>query len=530
MHCFRLYFRRVQYKWHTSNMTTKIRFIASVCLTIYIIAHVSLLCRKSLTKDTIDPLNQDDIGDENPAVTRKRIKSMMLHAWKNYARLTWGANELRPMSARPYLGGDFGVHRLGATIIESMDTLHIMGFHKELNRSRDWIKHKFTLDRVDDSLSIYEITSRLLAPMLTLYSLTGDDLYKNKAIYIANKILPAFDTPTGIPWRRVVPKEGSTLNKYLDDWALLGEYGALHLEFYYLSEITGSSIYKDRVERIRSVLSNFTKTNGLYPNSVNIKTGQWGRSDFSMHRYYDYLLKSWIQSARADPKTLTLFQDAILAVVQNMVIITPDEVTYVSEVKSGNHTHRMTQMACFSGGLFVQGAIETLMKYWEKYMLIGIGIVDSCYQSFTATPTHFGPEVMGFSEEAQKDIVAHQLGYYNLRPEVAESYLLLYRLTRDDKYRTWGLEIVRALEKYCRTPGGYNGIMNVFDSSSETDDVQRSFFLGATLKYLYLLFSGDHVIPMHQWVFNSRGHFLPIKGMNDLYREFNFKSMKNDTP
>ncbi|EDV44068.2 uncharacterized protein Dana_GF16219 [Drosophila ananassae] len=530
MNYFRLYVRRVQYRWHTSNMATKIRFIASVCLFIFIIIYVFLWWRKDFKKERMNLPNQDDIRDENPAVTRKRIKSMMLHAWHNYARLTWGANELRPISGRPYLGGDFGAHRLGATIIESMDTLHIMGLHKELNRSRDWIDQKFTLDRVDDSLSVYELTSRLLAPMLTLYSLTGDDLYKNKAIYIANKILPAFDTPTGIPWRRVVPKEGSTLNRYLDNWALLSEYGALHLEFFYLSEITGSSIYKDRVEGIRITLSNLTKTNGLYPNSIDIKTRQWGRSDFSMHRYYDYLLKSWIQSARCDAKTLAMFQDAMLAVVQNMVVITPDEVTYVSEVQSGNHTHRMTQMACFSGALFVQGAIETLMKFWEKYMLIGIGIVESCYKSFTATPTHIGPEVIGFSEDAKKDIVSHQLNYYNLRPEVAESYMLLYRLTRDDKYRTWGLELVGALEKYCRAPGGYNGIMNVYDSSTETDDVQRSFFLGATLKYLYLLFSGDYVIPLHQWVFNSRGHFLPIKEINDLYREYNFTTMNNNIP
>lgn len=32
-----------------------------------------------------------------------------------------------------------------------------------------------------------------------MYALTGDTLYKEKAQLVADKLLPAFDTPTGIP-------------------------------------------------------------------------------------------------------------------------------------------------------------------------------------------------------------------------------------------------------------------------------------------------------------------------------------------
>jgi mannosyl-oligosaccharide alpha-1,2-mannosidase len=32
-----------------------------------------------------------------------------------------------------------------------------------------------------------------------MYAFTGDPLYKEKAQYVADKLLPAFQTPTGIP-------------------------------------------------------------------------------------------------------------------------------------------------------------------------------------------------------------------------------------------------------------------------------------------------------------------------------------------
>ena len=44
------------------------------------------------------------------------------------------------------------------------------------------------------------------------------------------------------------------------------------------------------------------------------------------------------------------------------------------------------------------------------------------------------------------------------------------------------------------------------------DDVQQSFFLAETLKYLYLIFSDDDLVPLDKWVFNTEAHLLPIEG------------------
>ena len=72
--------------------------------------------------------------------------------------------------------------------------------------------------------------------------------------------------------------------------------------------------------------------------------------------------------------------------------------------------------------------------------------------------------------------------------------------------------VFQSLEKHCRTPGGYTGIRDVYQSNPPKDDVQQSFFLAETLKYLYLLFSDDDLIPLDKWVLNTEAHPIPVKG------------------
>lgn len=109
--------------------------------------------------------------------------------------------------------------------------------------------------------------------------------------------------------------------------------------------------------------------------------------------------------------------------------------------------------------------------------------------------------------------------YYILRPEVIEGWFYLWRLTKNPKYRQWAWDAVEAIERNCLVPDrtGYSGIKNVNDEKVQHDDVQQSFFLAETLKYLYLIFSDDQLIPLDQWVMNSEGHPLPIKNHNPAY-------------
>ena len=46
-------------------------------------------------------------------------------------------------------------------------------------------------------ISVFETNIRYVGGLLTLYSFTGDEIFKEKAVHIADKLLPAFNTPTG---------------------------------------------------------------------------------------------------------------------------------------------------------------------------------------------------------------------------------------------------------------------------------------------------------------------------------------------
>lgn len=76
----------------------------------------------------------------------------MKHAWDNYEKYAWGANELRPISKRGHSASIFGSLSLGATIIDAADTLYVMELMDEYKKARDWIATSFNFDGVGKSL------------------------------------------------------------------------------------------------------------------------------------------------------------------------------------------------------------------------------------------------------------------------------------------------------------------------------------------------------------------------------------------
>lgn len=123
----------------------------------------------------------------------------------------------------------------------------------------------------------------------------------------------------------------------------------------------------------------------------------------------------------------------------------------------------------------------------DKYMEIAKNITNTCHESYDRSATKLGPEAFRFTEGSEARALKSSEKYYILRPEVIESYFYLYRLTKDEKYRDWGWEAVQALEKYCRVPGGYTGLKNVYSEDPQQDDVQQSFFIAEVLKVNELL-------------------------------------------
>jgi len=97
-------------------------------------------------------------------------------------------------------------------------------------------------------------------------------------------------------------------------------------------------------------------------------------------------------------------------------------------------------------------------------------------------------------------------------PEELESLFILWRITGDTKYRERGWKIFEAIDRYCRVlDGGYSGLADVSMAPPMQMNRMEPHFLSQTLKYLYLLFSPNDLLPLNKYVFNTAGHPLPIR-------------------
>ena len=172
---------------------------------------------------------------------------------------------------------------LGASIVDGLDTLYIMGLKEEFNASRDWITSNFKIEEVDSEMSVFETTIRFVGGFLTCYAFTKDPIFLQKAESVAQRMLPAFNTPTGIPHALINPSTGASKNYAWasQSSAILSEIGTLHLEFTYLSDLLENPVYKNKVINIRRILNSLQKPyKALYPNYISSKTGKFGQRKF----------------------------------------------------------------------------------------------------------------------------------------------------------------------------------------------------------------------------------------------------------
>lgn len=443
---------------------------------------------------------------------REKIKEMMRFSWQSYRRYAMGKNELRPLTKDGFEGSMFG-GLSGATIIDSLDTLYLMELKEEFQEAKAWVQDSFHLN-VSGEASLFEVNIRYIGGLLSAFYLTGEEVFRVKAIKLGEKLLPAFNTPTGIPKGVVNFKSGSWGWATAGSSSILAEFGSLHLEFLHLTELSGNPIFAEKVRNIRKVLREIDKPFGLYPNFLSPVSGNWVQHHVSVgglgDSFYEYLIKSWLMSAKTDMEAKTMYYEALEAIETYLVNVSPGGLTYIAEWRGGILDHKMGHLACFSGGMIALGAEDAREDKRAYYRELAAQITRTCHESYARSDTKLGPEAFWFN--SGREAVATQLSesYYILRPEVVESYMYLWRQTHDPIYREWGWEVVMALEKHCRTEGGFSGIQDVYSSNPNHDNRQQSFFLAETLKYLYLLFSEDDVLSLEDWVFNTEAHPLPV--------------------
>ncbi|PSS07245.1 Mannosyl-oligosaccharide 1,2-alpha-mannosidase [Actinidia chinensis var. chinensis] len=455
-----------------------------------------------------DVIKKIDVLDDPISVQRREaVKNAMIHAWSSYEKFAWGHDELQPQTKN---GVDsFG--GLGATLIDSLDTLFIMGLDEQFQRAREWVANSLDFNKNYDA-SVFETTIRVVGGLLSAYDLSGDKVFLEKAKDIADRLLPAWNTPSGIPHNIINLAHGNAHNPgWTGGDSILADSGTEQLEFIALSQRTGDPKYQQTVE---NVILQFNKTfpaNGLLPIYINPNKGTASYATITFgamgDSFYEYLLKVWIQGNKtaAVKHYREMWETSMEGLLTLIRRTTPSSFTYICEKMGNSLIDKMDELACFAPGMIALGASGYGPDDSQKFLSLAEELAWTCYNFYQSTPTKLAGENYFFNSGQDMSVGT---SWNILRPETVESLFYLWRLTGNKTYQEWGWNIFEAFEKNSRIESGYVGLKDV--NTGVKDNMMQSFFLAETLKYFYLLYSPPSVIPLDEWVFNTEAHPLKI--------------------
>ncbi|XP_051519774.1 endoplasmic reticulum mannosyl-oligosaccharide 1,2-alpha-mannosidase-like [Myxocyprinus asiaticus] len=442
------------------------------------------------------------------------VREAFRHAWKGYKDFAWGHDELKPIS-KSY-GEWFG---LGLTLIDALDTMWILGLKEEFAEARKWVAKELSFNKSVD-VNLFESTIRILGGLLSTYHLTGDSVFLDKATDIGSRLMPAFKTPSKIPYSDVNIGKGTAHPPRWTSDSTVAEVTSIQMEFRELSRLTGDPQYQLAVMEVMEQIHKLDgKQDGLVPMFINTNNGQFTHQGIytlgaRADSYYEYLLKQWIQGGKKEKVLLEDYLQAVEGVKKNLLKKSvPLGLTFVGELSHGYFSAKMDHLVCFLPGTLALGAHHGLPA---DHMELAQQLMETCYQMYAQMETGLSPEIAHFNmhEGSKQDVDVKIADRHNLlRPETVESLFYLYRFTKDKKYQQWGWEILQNFNKYTRvSTGGYTSINNVRDPAYPSPrDKMESFFLGETLKYFYLLFSDDpSLMNLDKYVFNTEAHPLPV--------------------
>ncbi|XP_050069171.1 endoplasmic reticulum mannosyl-oligosaccharide 1,2-alpha-mannosidase [Anopheles maculipalpis] len=478
-------------------------------------------------KEIVD--NEENVLEENrrvpfagardfkgPTNDRQRaVVEAVQHSWKGYKEYAWGHDNLKPISM-----GYSDWFGLGLTLVDSLDTLYIMDLQDEFDEARTWIEKYLKFD-VNREVNLFEVTIRVVGGLLSAYHLSGDRMFLDKAVDLGNRLLPCFDSPSGIPFSDV---NIGSLAAHAPKWSpdsSTSEVTTIQLEFRDLSRSSKNPIFEKVASRVNLKIHELDKNEGLVPIFINANTGQFrnfatislgARAD----SYYEYLLKQWLQTGKkADDYLIEDYQQSIRGVLNQLVRTTPNEKhVYVGELLNGkDFKPKMDHLTCYLPGTLLLGYKNGMPK---THLRLATDLLETCYQTYMKQPTQLAPEISYFNVngESETDIYVKTNDAHNLlRPEFIESLYYFYAITGNRTYQDMGWTIFEAFNRYTKVKNGYTSIGNVKNPlNTRPRDMMESFWLGETLKYFYLLFSDDrNEIDLDKYVFNSEAHPLPMR-------------------
>lgn len=243
------------------------------------------------------------------SLVRFAMQAMFNHSYSNYLAHAFPMDELAPISCKGMdTWGSYGL-----TQVDALDTLAVMGQTAEFERAVSSVLQNVKIG-LDKNVSMFETNIRIVGGLIaghlfaqelgiTVTDADGETVAYSKssglltmAIDLGQRMLPAFDTPTGIPYGTInlasgVPPGETTVTS-------LAGAGTYILEFGMLSRLSRNPKFEQAARgALRALWARRSKI-GLVGNHIDIFTGEWVYKDSGIgpnqDSFYEYLLKAHI--------------------------------------------------------------------------------------------------------------------------------------------------------------------------------------------------------------------------------------------
>lgn len=490
---------------------------------------------------------------------REKVKEVFKISFDGYEKHAFGYDEFHPRSKDKRQMTPQG---MGWIIVDALDTMMLMNLTTELAHARQWVHHNLTYDQ-DHDVNTFETTIRMLGGLLSAHYLStefpgvyapvdddiSDDMYIEKATDLADRLLSAYESHSGVPFASVNLHKMQGIASHDDGGASsTAEATSLQLEMKYLAKLTGEDNYWDKTEHVMKVIDDNHAEDGLVPIFVYADSGKFRGSNIRLgsrgDSFYEYLAKQYEQTSHQEPVYQAMWNETLAGIKKHLITYShPNNFTVLAERPNGlngNISPKMDHLVCFmpgtialaaTGGLSlaqaraqpkwgpeqeenIRLAEELMNTCWGMYLTAPTGLAGEIthfklhdpplmYDSFAQTdkptpPAKFDTTGTGSDFVGHDDFIIKAGDAHNLqRPETVESLFYMWRITGDEKYRQWGWQMFESFVKWTAVDDGtgFSSVSNVLQTPPPTRDNMESFWLVGDLSCPCLLIRTDPARP-----------------------------------
>ncbi|EGZ69757.1 seven-hairpin glycosidase [Neurospora tetrasperma FGSC 2509] len=397
---------------------------------------------------------------------RQQVKKVFIKNWNSYRTLAWKKDALLPISG----GYKDQFSGWAATLIDSLDTLWIMGLRREFDEAVDAVADiDFgTVKEGSGRVNTFETNIRYLGGLLGAYDLSQREFLLIKAKERAKE-----------------GKEGLEV----EESVVSASPGTLTLEMTRLAQVTGDMKYYDAAARVMDVFErgqNRTKIPGLWPVYVSMarqdvvtsgnQFGVAGGADSFMSRAF---------LEAADEK---LFYRPMVPGNEDVLMIGTADVIVDTDGKEEMVLNPESEhLGCFLGGVYGLGGRLFGRLEWVENQ--GVKITRGCVYAYRAMPTGMMPERynmvpcpsrddascrwneevwerekkkrLEWKQHLPKGFTTAKDPRYILRPEAIESVFVMWRITGRQEFQEAAWDMFTAVSNGTETEFANAAVLDV---------------------------------------------------------------------